>query len=92
VDETLSFDFSAPKMGHLLQVVNMQEHFPLWKLGGGFKAAAVTTLMSIIHSHNRAIVAAPGLTGPANPPARSTSDYISFTMVLQILLPHSILI
>jgi hypothetical protein len=23
--ETLSFDFSAPKMAHLLQVVNMQE-------------------------------------------------------------------
>jgi hypothetical protein len=44
VDETLSFDFNAPKMdtccsGEYARIL----FFPLWKLGGGFKDAAVTT-------------------------------------------------
>jgi hypothetical protein len=43
--ETLNFDFSAPKdntpvaSGEYARIL----FFPLWKLGGGFKAVAVTT-------------------------------------------------
>jgi hypothetical protein len=79
--QTLSFDFSAPKDG--TPVANGQYarilFFPLWKLGGGFKAAAVTTTyVDNISGKAGAVIAAELPAGPAAPPARTTSDYVSF--------------
>ncbi|MGO4818417.1 T9SS type A sorting domain-containing protein [Flavobacterium sp. W22_SRS_FP1] len=81
--ETLSFNFSAPKDG--TAVANGEYarilFFPLWKLGGGFNALAVTTTYvdNVKAIAGAAIVAAAEISaGPANPPARSTSDYVSF--------------
>jgi hypothetical protein len=41
--QTLSFDFNALKIIQLLRIDRIILFFPLWKLGGGFKPAAVTT-------------------------------------------------
>ncbi|MFT6747398.1 MAG: hypothetical protein ACJAZ2_001750 [Glaciecola sp.] len=83
--ETLSFDFAAPTQntpaatGEYARIL----FFPLWNISTGeFKAVAVTTTYvdNITGLAGAAIAAAPGppSAGPANPPARSTSDYISF--------------
>jgi hypothetical protein len=42
--QTLSFDFNALKITHCCKLpVCKILFFPWWKLGGGFKAVAVTT-------------------------------------------------
>jgi hypothetical protein len=82
--ETLSFDFNAPKdntpvaSGEYARIL----FFPLWKLTGGFNAKAVTTTYvdNITAIAGGAIVSGPQppSVGPASPPARNTSDYVSF--------------
>jgi hypothetical protein len=82
--ETLSFNFSAPKDGTPVASGEYARilFFPLWKLGGGFKDVAVTTTYvdNITGLAGGAIVAAPQgpAVGPATPPARNASDYVSF--------------
>jgi hypothetical protein len=86
--ETLSFDFNALII-HLLRVEYARIlFFPLWKLGGGFKPAAVTTTyVDNISGKAGAIVAAQQ--GPAVATISKKRDYVNlYNGIASPVAPH----